>query len=187
MKAMFAQVFGPLERALTCLVQTLAVLFALAMVSSLLLGVFYRYVVQSSLTWSGEVAMLCFSWLTFLTAALMVRENGHVRLEFVMDAFPDRARAVLNALIWLAVVLVGIYMAWTGFQFILFTMGQKSAAIRYPIWMRDSSLGVGGVLIAIYGLRNLFIEAGAAPKSPKSAGIQGDVAGGSGKTLLVDC
>src|SRR5690625_1824572 len=98
---MFAQVFGPLERALTCLVQTLAVLFALAMVSSLLLGVFFRYVVQSSLTWSGEVAMLCFSWLTFLTAALMVRENGHVRLEFVRDAFPDRARAVLNALIWL--------------------------------------------------------------------------------------
>lgn len=145
----------PFERALTMLVQTLAVLSAFIMIVSLILGVFFRYVMQDSLTWSAEVAMLCFSWLTFLTAALMVRENGHVRVQLIESIMPVKAYWLLNQLIWVVIGLVGVYMAWTGFQFISLTMGQSSAAIRYPVWMRDISLPMGGILITLYALFNL--------------------------------
>jgi len=155
----------PLERALTLVVQTLAVLSVSVMVISLLLGVFFRYVLQDSLTWSEEVAMLCFSWLTFLTAALMVRENGHVRVELLVAMLPEKVYRLLNQLIWLVIALVGVYMVWTGMQFISLTMGQTSAAMRYPVWMRDVSFSVGGVLIAIYALLNLWVSSDDAPKS----------------------
>ncbi len=144
-----------LESVLTAVVQTLTVLSAVVMILSLLVGVFFRYVMQDSLTWSEEVAMLCFSWLIFLAAALMVRENGHVRMELIEKVLPARSYGLLNQSIWILIALIGGYMAWTGFQFIQLTMGQSSPAIRYPIWMRDISLPIGGILITFYALLNL--------------------------------
>ncbi|KAA0890910.1 TRAP transporter small permease [Pusillimonas sp. ANT_WB101] len=144
-----------LERVLTAVVQTLTVLSAVVMILSLLVGVFFRYVMQDSLTWSEEVAMLCFSWLIFLAAALMVRENGHVRMELIEPAMSAKAYGLLNQFIWILIAMIGGYMAWTGFQFIQLTMGQSSPAIRYPIWMRDISLPIGGILITFYALLNL--------------------------------
>lgn len=144
-----------IKRTLTTVVQTMAVLSAIVMISSLILGVFFRYVMQDSLTWTEEVAMLCFSWLIFLTAALMVHENGHVRIELIESVMSAKAYWLLIQLSWILVSIIGVYMAWTGFQFIFLTMGQSSPAIRYPIWARDASLPVGGILITLYALLNL--------------------------------
>lgn len=147
--------FRPVERVLTWAVQTLAVVSAFVMIVSLVLGVFFRYVMQDSLTWSDEVAMLCFSWLIFLTGALMVRENGHVRIELLEAVMPERFYRWLDQVVWIVIALVGVYMAWTGFQFLSLTMGQTSPAIRYPLWARDGSLPVGGILITLYALLNI--------------------------------
>jgi TRAP-type C4-dicarboxylate transport system permease small subunit len=144
-----------LDTALTLVIRVLSVLAAFIMIFSLILGVFYRYVLNDALTWTEEVAMLCFSWSIFLTAALMVRENGHVRVELIEALLPARLRWLLNKLIWALIVFVGAYMAWTGYQFIFLTMGQSSPAIRYPVWMRDISFSAGGVLIAFYALVQL--------------------------------
>lgn len=144
-----------LDHGLTSVVRAGAILTAIVMISSLILGVFYRYVLDNALTWSEEVAMFCFSWLTFLAAALMVRENGHVRVELIASILPDRVWWLLNQIIWVLIALVGLYMAWTGYQFIFLTMGQTSPAIRYPVWWRDVSLSVGGVLVSFYAIRNL--------------------------------
>jgi|GEM_PF-780412 len=145
----------PMERVLTISVQAMAVTTAMVMISSLILGIFFRYVMGDSLTWTEEVAMLCFSWLTFLAAALMVRENGHVRVELIESIMSPRYYWLLTQLIWILIGLIGTYMAWNGFEFISLTIGQSSPAIRYPIWVRDVSLPVGGILISIYALLNL--------------------------------
>lgn len=162
----------PLERTLTLAVQTLAILSAVVMIGSLVLGVFFRYVMQNSLSWSDEAAMLCFSWLIFLTAALMVRENGHVRIELVEAIIPQKAYYLLGEIVWIVIALVGLYMAWTGFQFISLTMGQTSPAMRYPIWLRDASLPIGGVLITLYALLNLSPLKEPAPETKKDLETQ---------------
>lgn len=140
---------------LTRVVQAAAVLAAMVMVASLLIGVVYRYILQNSLTWSNEVALLSFTWLVFLTAGLAVRDNSHVRVELIDKVLPEYINWLLNQLIWIAVALTGLYMLWTGFDFIAFTVGQTSPAIRYPIWLRDSALPVAAVLIIVYALLNL--------------------------------
>jgi len=142
----------PAEALLTRLVQTLAVLASVVMVASMLIGVFFRYVLQDSLSWTDEIALLSFSWMVFLTAALAVRDNGHVRVQVIDAWLPGAAGRLLWLAIRLAVALVGLYMAWTGLQFVALTAGQTSPAVRYPLWLRDSALPVSGVLIALYAL-----------------------------------
>lgn len=137
------------------LIQILVVGVACVMVISLLIGVVYRYILQDAASWSDEVALLAFTWLVFLTAALMVREDGHVRIEIIEKALPPTLGFLLTQTIWIAIVFTGLFMVRTGLNFIEFTAGQSSPAIRYPIWLRSSAFPVSGIFIAFYALRKL--------------------------------
>ena len=68
--------------------QAVGVVTALAMIGSLLLGVFYRYVLGDALVWSDEVAALAFTWTVFLFASALVRTGGHVRVTLLVDSLP---------------------------------------------------------------------------------------------------
>ncbi len=136
-----------------------AVLIAtVVMVSSMLVGIFYRYVLNNSLAWSDEVALLSFAWVVFLSGALTVQERGHVRIELFNEALPARLAHVIEVLIWLLVVFVGIYMVYTGIEYLQLTQGQKSSAMRYPVWLRNITLPLSGALIVIYGLGHALTE-----------------------------
>ena len=144
------------ERGLARLVAVLVVLAGTVMVASLLIGVFFRYVVQSSLSWTDEVAMLSLSWTVFLSAVLLVRDNGHVRVEIIEQMLPAGVFRLLQRLIWSGIAALGAWMVWTGWGFVEITMGQTSSAIRYPLWLRNLSMPVSSALIALYALGHVF-------------------------------
>ncbi|MGD8429849.1 MAG: TRAP transporter small permease [Ectothiorhodospiraceae bacterium] len=133
-----------------------AAIAATVMVTSLLLGVFYRYVLQASLSWTGEVALFAFTWVVFLVSSLGVREGFHVRVTVVDGLLPEPALRVLHRLILLAIGVFGLVLLWTGYDFAVFTSSQVSAAIRYPVWMRNAAVPVGGALIAVHALARLL-------------------------------
>lgn len=149
------------EAGLAALVRLLTVGSGTVMVSSLISGVFFRYVLQDSLTWSGEVAMLCFSWMTLLAAALLVRDGAHVRVELIDSLLPRPMVASLRMFIGLGIFGAGLYMLYTGWNYLELTLGEYSAAIRYPMWLRNVSLPVSGVLIMIFSIRRLVTSASA--------------------------
>ena len=62
----------------------LGAMSALVMLGSLLVGVFYRYVLDASLAWSDEVATLAFIWTIFLFSSALVRDFGHVRVALLL-------------------------------------------------------------------------------------------------------
>lgn len=144
-----------LERGLVRLTEILTVTGGAVIVGSLILGVFFRYVLQNSLTWSDEVAMFCFSWIVLLAAALLVRESGHVRVELIENYLPPGAIGALRIGIEFLILLTGIYMVWTGWGFMMMTVGQFSPAIRYPIWLRNLAVPVSGALICLFAILNL--------------------------------
>src|SRR5690606_41459077 len=109
----------------------LILLASLAMVASLLLGVFFRYVVQSSLSWSEEVAILAFTWVVLLTASLGVREDSHVRITLIDDALPDKPLWSLAQLILLAIAVLGLIYEWTGYTIIEYTLSLMSPSVQY--------------------------------------------------------
>ena len=68
--------------------------FALVMLA----GVFFRYVLNNSLSWSDELAVLCFMWATFLSAATGYLHDKHVNMGFKMGWLAPNWRIVVNAL-----------------------------------------------------------------------------------------
>jgi TRAP-type transport system small permease protein len=67
----------------------------------LIIQVFFRYVLNDSLSWAGDVARLSFISLVLLSIPLVFRFNAHVALDFVIPLGPrgTRMRNRLNAVL----------------------------------------------------------------------------------------
>lgn len=132
--------------------QVAGAIIALIMVISLLLGVFYRYVLDDSLVWSNEIASLCFTWTIFLFASALVRDHAHVRVTLLIDALPPLVTELIERSVVLLILGFGLLMVWTGWDFAAFTAGQVSPAIRYPVWVGNAAIPVSGMLISFHAL-----------------------------------
>ncbi|MBX3677325.1 MAG: TRAP transporter small permease [Rhodocyclaceae bacterium] len=77
------------------------------------LGVVYRYILQSPLTWTNDAGGIALVWMTFIGAAAVHKEGGHVAITGLVKMFPRRWNllvALASALVvGLSVVVIGWY------------------------------------------------------------------------------
>lgn len=71
----------------------LAVLATVALAAVMLLGVFFRYVLNSSLSWSDEVALFIFGWAAFLFIASAYLHDKHVNVDVLVQRLPPSWQA----------------------------------------------------------------------------------------------
>jgi TRAP-type transport system small permease protein len=141
---------------LVTLVEWWAVCLLAGMVLIVCLGVFFRYVLNSSLTWYDEFASYLLVWLTFYGAVVADYRRRHIGFELVVEKLEPPARRVVDVLAELAVL---------GFQFVLFYYGWiltermgDETAISLP-WVRvswiSSVLPVTGALLLVISATRL--------------------------------
>lgn len=81
--------------------------FALSvMASCVFLQVIMRYVFNSALQWSEEVAAISMVWAVYMGASLCVRERFHIRIMAGVMLFPKR---IAKSVILLADLMAAIY------------------------------------------------------------------------------
>ena len=88
------------------------------MVAVILAQVWWRYVLDSPLSWPEEAARAAMIWMMALVAPTAYRRAGFVAIDLVPDMLPRRARGVLDIAILslsLAALLVMASHAWTHF------------------------------------------------------------------------
>ena len=112
------------------LVRWLVIALAVVMLVSLALQVLMRYVFGEALSWSEELAVSCFSWTMLLAIALGVRDAIHVRMDLLIDRLGGLPRRVSEALILCLVLAFGVFLAWSGFSYLIDTQGMTSVSIR---------------------------------------------------------
>src|SRR5699024_10629959 len=71
------------------------------------LQVFYRYVLDSALYWPEEVSRASLVWLSFVGAAVGVRQGTHIAITAIYDRFPRRVRALADLITTLAIGFIG--------------------------------------------------------------------------------
>ncbi len=149
----FASGMSALAALNTRLAQAIKVLvtaMVVVMLGTMSMQIFLRYAFNVSLSWSEELTIALFTWTVLLMAALGVREGFHVRMSLLIRRLPPGARVRAEQAIHLAAVVVGCYLAWSGWRYFADTRGTVSAAIGYPIGLLYSSGMVSGVLIALF-------------------------------------
>ena len=85
---------GRLEKWLGALVAVPAALLVLADMVVLFAGVVARYVYQSPLLWSDELASILFLWLAMLGSVVALQRGEHMRMTAYVSAAPAHRRAL---------------------------------------------------------------------------------------------
>lgn len=149
-------VLGRIETNLTRAVYSFCVVLAAVMVIVIFAQVVFRYVFQSSLSWSEELGRYLFIWITFLGAALGVRAKAHVALDSLVQVMPPAVQKPVRWIGYLAMLALALVMVVTGRSLIELGMRQRTAAMQLPMGYVYVVLPVSGALIIFYLLFDLF-------------------------------
>jgi tripartite ATP-independent transporter DctM subunit len=148
-----------LDATLRVVTEIPAAILVLVEVGILFAGVVWRYVLNSPLFWSDEVAGLLFLWLVMLGAVIALRRGEHMRMTAVVSRLPPRAQrfvATLSALV-VAIFVAEILLPATSYMVDEELM--MSPALQLPDSWRVAGLLVSLVLLLLIALRQLLAAA----------------------------
>ena len=122
MNQFFVKIGGFFDRAITFLAM-LASWLPLVIMLTVCLEVTMRYFFGSPITLAVEVSEFSIWFITFLGMAWLLKEEGHVNIEFLVDFLTPKNRNLLNSLtsivgaaMCLAMVIFGAQSTWTSFE-----------------------------------------------------------------------
>lgn len=136
-----------------------ALLFVIlaAMVLTMAANVFCRFFLEFSLYWGDELAQVLMVWLTFLGAAVAMRERAHYSFDYLSRRLQGRSRrryGVIGRVI--SLVITALLLYWST----LTTIGIRHwimPAMEYSRAWVYGACPVGCLFMLIYGLRDLVL------------------------------
>lgn len=118
--------------------------------------VYGRYVLNDTPTWVEQLSLLLVSYITFLGAAVGIRRNTHLSIDFVRESLPFLPRQVMRYLADLFVVAFGACMGWEGYTLFLDNTDRLIPMIDVPEAWRVLPLAICGVLMVIFAGTNVI-------------------------------
>ncbi len=94
------------------------------------LGITFRYILESPLIWANDASVLALVWATFIGAAALLKEAGHVAITGLVTRLP---RGWLFALTLFSAAVIGASMVtvgWFAVRAAQVQWGQEIVALR---------------------------------------------------------
>jgi TRAP-type C4-dicarboxylate transport system permease small subunit len=131
-------------------------------ISTMLYGVFMRYVMLPitdwldvdpiNFFWVEEVGETTLAWLTLIGAAVAVAERSHFTLTILVPHLPKRAQRIIHVVNNLLIAAFGGLIAWVGVKLAILNATLTSPALEFSLaWLYASSVA-GGILMVLYAL-----------------------------------
>jgi C4-dicarboxylate transporter DctQ subunit len=102
--------------------------------------------------WTFEVTIFLLIWCMFLSAARLIGEGGHVRIDLFLQLMPMRARNALGVVAGLLGICVAVLLVVSGLQVVeesIRWQERTTSSLRLPLWVYYLSLPVGAALLAL--------------------------------------
>ncbi|HWL74110.1 MAG TPA: TRAP transporter small permease [Burkholderiaceae bacterium] len=125
----------------------LAFVFFWALSGVIFLQFFTRYAMNDSASWTEEIARYLLICTTFIGAAIGVRKNNHIQVDFLYRILPKPLMRVMSTLVDIARIAFLGYATWLTFQLLQRIGGQQMAVVDLPIGLVYSVVLVGFALM----------------------------------------
>ncbi|MDR1964801.1 MAG: TRAP transporter small permease [Planctomycetaceae bacterium] len=90
------------------LFEWILVLLFVFIVVVMIISIFYRYVLNDSLSWSDEVIRFSFVWFTFLGSVIVFRDNTHIRIDYLLEKLSPKMGVIVEKTGWF--LIIGFYL-----------------------------------------------------------------------------
>ena len=142
------------------------IIFIMLSIASDVVG---RTFLNRPITWVMEISELSLVALTFLGAAWLLKREGHVKLDIVINNLNPRSQALLNTItsvigtiICLVIMWYGAKVSWDHFQRGIATY----TLLGPPTFPRYAIIAIGSFLMSIQFLRRAYGYWGSRKVSP---------------------
>ncbi len=125
--------------------------------------VFFRYLLNSSLTWSEPASVMIMGWFIFLGAAVGIREGYHLSFDVLLYVVSQRVKLILHTVSDLVVTVFGIGMIYFGSQLAIRTAGNKLPSLGISGAFDFLPIVVGGVLVVLFSIERIARRAAGLP------------------------
>ena len=123
-------------------------------------SVVLRYFFDSSVTGLFESWEYSVLYITFLGAAWLLREEGHVSMDLLLTRLKDYARSVINAVTSMVGAIACMTLAWYSTQQFIMIFEQGLRLVRgelyAPKWIIFIIIPLGSYLLSIQFLRRAY-------------------------------
>ena len=122
-------------------------------------GVFTRYVLNSASSWPEPMAVLLMIWFSFLSAALVYRENLHIGVAVIPMMLKGKARTAIGWAIELCMMGTNLFMFWWGIKLVQTTWFQSISDFPwYSVGASYLPVPIGGVITALFVIERLWVS-----------------------------
>ena len=123
------------------------------------LGIFSRYFLFRPIAWVTEVSEYIILYIAFLVAAWVLRQEGHVKMDIVINYLNPKAQSIINiitsiccSIACLIITWYGIKVTWEFYKTDVFTY----TVLELPKFIFTSVIFVGSFLLFIQFIRRAY-------------------------------
>lgn len=142
--------------ALKIALQWIAALMLLAIVLIVLSNVFFRYFLHIGLGWTEEAARFLLIAMTFVAAAIAVKEWGHFRLLLITKWIPGRQQRFVQLFAVLVVAAMSLILIRYGIAISSVSWFQTSPTMEWSMGYLYLIVPVSGAIMGLFTLEHLF-------------------------------
>lgn len=119
-----------------------------------------RYFLHSSISYTEELVVIVFVWVTMLGISVGYKRKAHLGMSFITDHLPEKGKdaAILLAGVC-SVILIG-FMIRYGTEMVQnqIRFHGKTTALRLPTYFQGLAIPAGGVLMMIRSVQSTVRE-----------------------------
>jgi C4-dicarboxylate transporter, DctQ subunit len=109
--------------------------------------------------WQNEIAEYCMLYITFLGTAWLLRIEGHVKMDIVINALNAKARTFLGILTSIVGSIMTLVLVIVGFQVTInsFVKGAyESTSLLTPTFLIQMIIPIGSIFLCIQFMRRTY-------------------------------
>jgi TRAP-type C4-dicarboxylate transport system permease small subunit len=132
------------------LAKGLLLLFMAGISVVIIVQVFFRYVLGSSISWSEELARYLMIWMAMVGASVAIRQGAHVGVTLLVERLGSKIRPWILLLGRAVIVVFLLVMIREGVTLGTFFASQKSPAMEISMLWAYSGFIIAGIFMIVH-------------------------------------
>lgn len=127
------------------------------LVITVLTGVFFRYIVRDSLSWTEELARYLMIWAALLAVSVGIKDKEHVGIQLLIKQFPSVITKLITFVVYVITIIFLAVLTIKGYQVADKAKNQLSLALNISMYWPLMSIPVSGALAIIQQLIQMVL------------------------------
>lgn len=140
------------------IMKVLLIIILVSMVAILMAHIFFRYVLNNSLTWSEELLKIMLVWFGMMSVAVLAARREHVAIVVFKEHMPKKVQNFLSKLTQLIIVGICVLMVVIGVQYCMKAGFRLTPALRIPYTWAYAAIPVSFLPVMLFELRNFIVD-----------------------------